>query len=362
MTMILDADTHISESTYMWELLDPALHARRPVMVAVPTDTLYGQRNAFWLIDGNIVPKPAGRGGSVLITPSAAEFQRSRTDINQGVRELTDVPARVRDMDRLHIDVQVIYPTLFLVYLTDDPALEIGLCQAYNRYLAQACEQSNGRLRWVMIPPLRAVEACLPELRWAKDHGAVGVFFRGVEGDRTLDDPYFYPVYKEAQRLDLPICIHTGSGSPGIAQVFHFERSSAFSQGRLLPVMAFHDLVANRVPQQFPSLRIGFIEAAGGWVPHAQHALKRGGRLPEGKNGRELMKSCRFFVAVEADEDIPYLTEYIGEEQMMIGSDYGHNDPSDEPELVRTMREREDLSAPLLNKILGDNARRFYNI
>src|SRR3954468_4219121 len=144
MSFVLDADTHISESLPMWELFDPEMYARRPVLVQVPTDTLYGGRNAFWLIDGNIVPKPAGRGGSVLITPSAAAFQSSRTDINQGVRELTDVPGRLAEMDRLSINVQVIYPTLFLVYLTDDPELDIALARAYNRWVGQACAQANG--------------------------------------------------------------------------------------------------------------------------------------------------------------------------------------------------------------------------
>src|SRR5688500_263855 len=228
MATVLDADTHISESEAMWELFDPDLHARRPVLVSVPTDTLYGKRNAFWLIDGQIVPKPAGRGGSVLITPSAAAFQAERTDINQGVRELTDVPGRIAEMDRLHIDVQVVYPTLFLVYLTDDVPLEIALCRAYNRWVGQAWAQSGGRIRWVVIPPLRSIEASIEEIRWAKENGAVGLFFRGIERDRTLDDPYFFPIYAEAERLDLPICIHTGSGSPAISQVFTFERSSAF--------------------------------------------------------------------------------------------------------------------------------------
>ena len=38
-------------------------------------------------------------------------------------------------MDRLGIEIQVIYPTLFLVYLTDDAELEIALCKAYNRWM-----------------------------------------------------------------------------------------------------------------------------------------------------------------------------------------------------------------------------------
>jgi predicted TIM-barrel fold metal-dependent hydrolase len=362
MARVVDADTHIAESTHMWDLMDPEMYARRPVALKVPTDTLYGARNAFWLIDGNIIPKPAGKGGVTLITPSIAEFQASRTDINIGVRELTDVPSRLADMDRLSIDVQVIYPTLFLIYVTDDPQLEIALCKAYNRWLAQGWAQAGGRLRWVAMPPLRTIDATLDEIRWAKQNGAVGLFFRGVERDRTLDDPYFFPVYEEAARLGLPICIHTGPGSPAISSVFDVARSSAFSHGRLLPVMAFHNLVANRIPEQFPDLRIGFIEASASWVPHVLHALKRGGRLPNGRNGPALFEDYRFYVAVEADEDIPYLARYIGEHNMVIGSDYGHNDPSDEPELVRTMRGREDVSERLLDKILGENAQVFYGV
>ena len=60
MKKVVDADTHISESERMWELFDQEMYKRRPVLVSVPDDTLYGERNAFWLIDGNIFPKPAG--------------------------------------------------------------------------------------------------------------------------------------------------------------------------------------------------------------------------------------------------------------------------------------------------------------
>src|SRR5215831_7887219 len=70
---VVDADTHISESESMWELFDREMYKRRPVLVSVPDNTLYGDRNAFWLIDGNIFPKPAGKGGFNLITPSVAK-------------------------------------------------------------------------------------------------------------------------------------------------------------------------------------------------------------------------------------------------------------------------------------------------
>lgn len=111
------------------------------------------------------------------------------------VRELKDPAARVRDMDKIGVQIQVIYPTLFLVYLTDDPRLEIALCRAYNRFVSDACSSVPDRLKWVAILPLRSLEASLEEMEWAKEQGAVGIFFRGMEGSLTLDNPYFFPIY-----------------------------------------------------------------------------------------------------------------------------------------------------------------------
>jgi predicted TIM-barrel fold metal-dependent hydrolase len=362
MVSIVDADAHISESVAMWEGWDPSMYARRPVLVSVPNDTWYGRRNAFWLIDGNIVPKPAGKGGNVLITPSQADVELARTDIDVGSRELTDVAARIRDMDELGVDVQVIYPTLFLAYLTDDADLEINLCHTYNQFLAGAWAQGDGRLRWVLIPPLRSVNAAIDELRYGKEHGAAGVFFRGIERDRTLDQPYFFPIYEEAERLNLPICIHTGMGCPTFSSIFDVQRNSAFAHGRMLPLIACRDLIANRIPERFPTLRFGFIETAASWLPYVLHNLRRSSRLPGSLDGPALFKEYRFYIACEADEDIPYIVRYAGEDNLVIGSDFGHNDPSSERALVATMRGREDMPVAVAEKILGENARALYGL
>jgi predicted TIM-barrel fold metal-dependent hydrolase len=358
---VVDADTHIAESEAMWRMLGNEFYPRRPVLVTVPEDTLYGNLNAFWLIDGKIFPKPKGKGSFNLITPSASKRERLRTDIPVGIRELTDPEARLKEMDRLGIEIQIIYPTLFLIYLTDDAGLEVALCRAYNRYLAEACSKAKGRLRWVAVPPLRSIEESVKEIRWAKEQGAVGVLFRGIEGDKTLDNPYFYPVYEEAGRLGLPICIHTGAGAPALMPLFELERNHTFGHIRILPLLAFRDLVANRIPELFPKVKFGFIEAAAGWVPYLIHALRRLLRQRfRHATSADLFREYRLYVACEADEDIPYLARYIGEDHLMIGSDYTHNDPSKEPELVSTMRGREDVPAQLTEKILCENPRSFY--
>jgi hypothetical protein len=120
--------------------MDPARYPRRPVIASIPDDTLYGKSDALWVIDGSLFLKPAGKGGCLLVTPPEQARNAGMVDVR--ARDLTDVPSRLRDMDDLGMESQVIDPTLFLIYRTDDVQLEIALCRAYNRFVAQASARS----------------------------------------------------------------------------------------------------------------------------------------------------------------------------------------------------------------------------
>ena len=110
---------------------------------------------------------------------------------------MTDISVRLNDMDRLQVDTQVVFPTLFLIYITDDAALDSRYARAPTTVSsAQACAKGGSRMRWVVVPPLHSVEESVKEIKWGKDNGAVGIFFRGIEGERTLDNPYFNPIYQ----------------------------------------------------------------------------------------------------------------------------------------------------------------------
>jgi predicted TIM-barrel fold metal-dependent hydrolase len=314
------------------------------------------------MIDGNIFPKPGGTKGSMALhTPTRTKQELARTDSTMGTREVTDIPGRLADMDKGGMEIQVIYPTIFLAYITEDVELEIALCRAWNSFMAAACSQSGGRMRFVGILPLRSIDASIAEMKRVKELGACGLFFRGVEGNRSLAEPYFYPVYEEANSLGLPICVHTAQGSAQISALFDTSISRTFPQSRVLPLMAFRDIVANRIPEKFPNLKFGFIEATASWVPFLLHYLKREfRRQARGDWGPELFEKYRLYVACESDEDISYLTEYTGIDHMVTGSDYGHTDQSAEFALVRDLRAREDVSPRVIDKILCDNAREFY--
>jgi predicted TIM-barrel fold metal-dependent hydrolase len=93
------------------------------------------------------------------------------------------------------------------------------------------------------------------------------------------------------------------------------------------------------------------------------HVLRRSVRPDlKNKNPQELFRDYRFWVACEADEELPHLLNYIGADHLVIGSDYGHNDPSKEPEFVKNMRAREDVKPEDVEKILCDNPRRLYGV
>ena len=377
MGTVVDADTHILESPDIWELMDPEVYARRPLLLSVPLDTQFGNRNAFWLVDGNITPKPLpGKGAHILHTPSTQAIERGRIDSSVGSRELTDLDARLADMDRLSVDVQVIYPTLFLRYLTDDVELEIAMCKAYNRWMARVWAGAKGRLRWVAVLPLQHIDASLIQLQEAKDNGAVGVFFRGLEGDRTVDDPYFYPIFEAASALNMPICIHTGNGNPTLANFFDFKHLNTIP----LPLKAFIDLVRNKTPERFPDLRFGFIEAGSAWVPYVLGMVRRPNaaqRIAAQQRpavdqelssrsstewGQALFRDYRFYVACLVDEDLSYVLRYTGEDNLLIGSDYAHLDPSFQGGMVNALRSREDVPSRVAEKILSANPKAFYGL
>jgi len=152
-------------------------------------------------------------------------------------------------------------------------------------------------------------------------------------------------------------------GSPTIQKLFDIQQHSTFSQSRLLPLIAFRNIVANRIPERFPGLRFGFIEACAGWIPFLLHHLRRSLRQRwKFSSSVDLFREYRLYVACEADEDIPYLIQYTGEDNLIIGSDYGHPDASEEPELVAVMRARKDIPNAANEKILCENARKFYSL
>jgi uncharacterized protein len=354
---VIDADTHVDETEATWEFLNESELRFKPVTVVQQELLAEGQvpgYDRFWLVDGHLRVRRIR--------------DDKRTGTTQGARELTDIPARLRHMDQLGVDVHVIYPTFFLSRVTDRPEVEVALCRSYNRWLGERCAESGGRLQWVAVLPTLSIEASVEEIRVAKERGACGVMKKGVEsGGRSAGDPYFYPLYAAASSNDIAVCIHSGSGE---MEQNDLRRDHASMWSRGLPVIdAFTSMVVKGVPDRFPDLRVGFIEAGSSWIPYALDELwarkvRQAWHVSFELKG-DLLRQCRFFVACQTQEDLPYLLGHGVEDSLVIGTDYSHADGSAEIEalsLIREKGEKGEISPVASRKILDDNPRTLYGL
>ena len=351
---VIDADTHVDETEATWEFIDdPAQRPQRGTF-----DDPKSVRN-YWLIAGTRQHK-AKRSDVVTKTTAAT-------------RELLDVPARLRHMDELGVQVQVIYPTLFLNNPTHDPLVELALTQSYNRWLAERTAASDGRLRWVCVLPLMSPDTAVEELRWAKEHGACGVFKKGdAEAGHAVWEDYYFPVYAEAQRLDMPVCFHQGSGKVRNVDASGSSPEMDFIDLKAPAVNGISALLNRGVPPKFPGLRFGCIEIGASWVVLVDHMYKRRllersrtQGLPAPDFSARVFEPNNIFVTIEVTEDLPTILRFISEDQLLAGSDYSHADPSQEHGFIAGLHELVDrgaLSPDAPRKILHDNPKRFYGL
>ena len=88
-------------------------------------------------------------------------------------------------------------------------------------------------------------------------------------GRRTLHDPSLYPLWEAAQELDFAIAIH-GAADSGM-QSLGEDRFRGFAT-RHCAVHTFEMMAAAMsfimcgICDRFPRLRVGFLEAGGGWI------------------------------------------------------------------------------------------------
>jgi predicted TIM-barrel fold metal-dependent hydrolase len=284
---------------------------------------------------------------------------------------LEEVEGRLEDMDRYGIHKQIIFPTLFLIAVAEDVRLEAAFYRAYNNYVGRASAGSGGRLKWAALIPFRDPELARKELRRASELGASAVLTLGMIRDRCLNDPAFFPIFAGAADLDLPICVHFGWGSPVLTNLFT-GGSTSFCSATTPVLWAFYHILLSGILSRVPKLRVGFLESGAGWVPYLIDQVRR--RLkPQtvlfksrpGERNNEVdpikyFEEGRLFVACESEEDLPYLVSKLGEDSLMLASDYPHGDPSADEEFVRRVMSLEGLSMSVKEKLLGRNAERFF--
>jgi len=333
----IDADAHVIESERTWDYVENSKF--RP-QLATPN----GGGAQYWMIDG----KAFRRGVNVDRGLSEAD------------REMRDIDARLRHMDELDIDIQVLYPSLFLRPLTAKPEVEKAICRSYNLWLIDICSKGRGRLQWIATVPMIDMDDAVEEIRFAKANGACGLFSRGLVGDKRLSHSFFYPLFEAAEKAGLAFCVHASTGNFDWVELFDGE--SGFGRFKVPVLSAFHSIVYDGIPQKFPKLRCGFIEVRAQWIPYMCVEMGRRFERDNIKREHNIIRDNRIYVTCQTDDDLPYILKYSGEDNIVIGSDYGHNDTSAEIEALRKVRTQGEVEPRIIDKILYDNAKALYGL
>jgi hypothetical protein len=139
---------------------------RHAVIEPIEAGRPLGVRDTFGIAPQRGDLKRVIKGG-----PAVAEKPLIRPEVNW------DAAARLQDMDRAMIDVNVLFPTYVSSYCAlRDVAFENAMYRAYDRWVSDFCAQAPDRLKWTLVANMRDLGSAEQEIRyWAeRDPNLVG--------------------------------------------------------------------------------------------------------------------------------------------------------------------------------------------
>jgi uncharacterized protein len=358
---IIDADGHVQEKQIPWaDLLEEPYRSR------APREVKDNRGFSFVMIDGRLTPKPVGKACSFVGAP------RNRSP--QPTTGMVDPVQRLKDMDVEGIDTAVLFgtsPFLSLPFV-EDKDLASAIARVYNNWLASYCKADPRRLKGVALTAIQDPVEAVKELRRAVEElKFVAVAAPPISASKkNLDDPDLYPFFAEAERLNVPVCIHVGAGDGVPAGTERFDHpfythAMAHPFEQMIAVLC---VVVGGLLERFPRLKVAFMEAGAGWVPYWMERLDEHFEFLQPtvpwltKPPSEYMRSGQMYYAFEMEErTLPYVAEFVGADRLIFATDYNHSD-SKFPHTVEEVMERKDLSDELKTKIMGENAARLYSL
>ena len=277
-------------------------------------------------------------------------------------------------MDEGGMETAILYPTSigFTAALIWEPDVAVAVCRAYNDFLYEEFTNVSPRLKSVALLPLQDVGEAVKELRRAvTERGHVGAMLSAIGAHPPLGRKDYFPLYEEAQRLNVMLAVH--SSTQGIHHLAADDYQRFIEVNTFcFPVGLFRHLVSMMfagVPELFPDLRVGWMEAGCGWAPYWLERMDEKWRIRGEEEAPNLKRSPteyvqdgNWFFHAEADEKmIPYAASVVGGDKLFFASDFPHWD-SDYPHNVTEMLTREDLSEELKRNVLRENALRMYGL
>lgn len=265
--------------------------------------------------------------------------------------EYQDRDARLALMDSQGMEGAIFLPTLGVgmeqALIQDPPAL-LAAFRAFNRWMDEDWgfayqERIFAAPYMTLIDPDVAVR----ELQWALDHDARFIVMVGgpivVHGvGRSPADPVYDSFWSLANESGITVCYHGGDsvyatyaqhwGEHGVTEAFRQNPFRSLASAN--PIQdTIANLLAHRLFERFPNLRIASIETGSDWVFHLFEKLKKSyGQTPQSypEDPRETFKR-HVWISPFYEDELGQLRDLLGAEHILMGSDYPHAEGLVEP-------------------------------
>jgi len=275
-----------------------------------------------------------------------------------------DAGVRLESMDRDGVDVQIMCATPVLFTYGRPAAQALEVSRIFNDAARELCSRNPRRLKSLCQVPLQDTDLACAELSRAMADGHVGVHIGNHVGSRDINDEGIVAFLQHCAAEGAGVFVHPWD-------MMAPERMGKYQLPWLVAMPAETQLsilwlilsgAFERLPQ---SLRLCFAHG-GGSFPYLL------GRVDNAWRNRDIVREdCprlpstyvnRFFVdgAVFSAEALEYLVKTMGEDRVMLGSDYPF--PLGEQRVGELIRSHGSLTASAREKLLHSNAVDFFGL
>ena len=284
-----------------------------------------------------------------------------------------DMQQRLTLLDQENLECSLLYPTIGLLWEAEetDPEISLAYARAYNRWIADFCRDSGGRLVPIAMLTLLDPEGSASELERAVKDGCKGCWVNPFNHNRVIHGHSDHDVlFAKCVELDVPFAIHPTFMPHRPAEgIFDLPREGAGFGGmiwlRSVVQQALISFISLGTLDRFPTLRLGVLEAGSGWIGALLDRLDAYRSSMNQSDGRPsaaeyFRRQC--FISGDPDETAaPHIIDHVGAECFMWATDYPH---ADHPHtwVDNLTRYADQLTPPTRAKVLGDNVKRIYKL
>ena len=302
----------------------------------------------------------------MAVWSNAATREANAKQGRERAARLSDIALRLKEMDRMGIDIQAVSPAPHQTYYFVDPGMGQELSRRINERLAEIVAQHPDRFVALGTVPLQDVSLAVSELEYCiKKLGMRGVEInpsvRGLDlTDAKLNLEAFFA---KAEALGIVVFMHPIGFTHGQRLVDHYF--SNIIGNPLETTVAVSHLIFDGVMERHPKLKV-VLPHAGGYLAHywarMDHAYKaRGDTRGQMKRKPSSYLERFYFDTITFDHGmLAHLIARFGADHVLLGTDYPYDMGMERP--VEFIDGVKGLSRAEREAIQGVNAARLLKI